>query len=280
MNNEATTSAKVRVFGFSEKTRLLINSGVLSSVTSIESFCRVTGITRANYFRICKEELPPLRGHKVSRVNITHKVLGSITKTFNIPSSYFTTEYTLSEFEHLLNLGPWKNLIALAHDKPESDFSALRGNQRIGPPKEEGPELGIYRISEHIAFEFKGKPDWSVLFLNHRPDGKVVSLLPNAFGSKYSITGRGTLRLPEEAFWVVQVDDPPGTHVFAAIFYHDKVSSQLFDESSYAPLLDPNSSIDDQRLSISMLFERLEKLKTKINQPFEVIAKEMYIAAG
>lgn len=290
------TSSKITVYGFAQKTRILINSGIIPEVTSAESFFRVTGLSKANYHKICGNELTPRPGGKLPRVTITHKVLNGITKAYGLPDSYFTNDCTLSEFEHMLSLGPWKDIISLAGGNHESNFKALRASQNpdnshegptedhrfgpIGPAKTDEHKLGVFTILQKIAFDFKSKPSWNVLLLNRQPEGKVVSLLPNNFGSNHTLNEEGYLRLPEEDFWLVKDDTVPGNHVFAAIFYDSKVSELLLDMTSYSRLFGESSRLDDQRSALSDLYNRLSKLKSKSKQPFEIVIKELYVAAG
>jgi len=282
------TKGRIRVYGFAEKTRWIINSALIPEVITVDAFCHVTGIARANYFRICSNERPPARDGRVSRVEITHRVLSAVTKTFSIPSNYFTSEYTLSEFEHLLNKGAWEGIVNMQSDRTSSDFNALQpasalpeGDTRFGPTVEKsGPELGIFRLHDLIAFEFNSQPNWKVTLLDHRPDGQVISLLPSVFASDSTLSNKGELRLPNESYWEVQMDDPPGTHTFVAIFHNQTISEYLSDNHKIIESLSKSSQLEDQRNALTDIYDVLNQFTEKRTKPYDIVVKDLYVAAG
>jgi len=288
VKSQTSTGARVQVYDFGEKTRILFNKSIVPEVNTAIAFCNYIGMVKSNYYAICGKELEPLQGGHAKRVFVSHKVLSSITKAYNIPASFFTSDITGEQFENLLNKGLWESLLELKEKIKEFDFTTCRpdsrlptGNTRFGPKSETAEsDLGIFRQRDAIAFEFNGKPNWNVILLNRRPDGKIICLVPNDYGSKSTINEEGYLRLPEESYWEVYANDLPGTHLFACVFYDPENSDEIDSAVELVKSLTVDSPFEDLRIALSGLYENLNKYKKRQRKPYNIIVKDMYVTAG
>ena len=278
-----------RVYDFDAKTKTLINSRIIPSVTSVTTFCNITGIGRANYYKICEKEHPSRTKENIRIVDVSNDVLEGIVRAFGIPESYFTKPYTVREFARLLDSGPWKVLCEfqqasghcdLLASGSENTFFGNAESSRFGSPDKgdnNEPALGSFKVRDPIVFELKSWQNWNVILLNRRPDNRIVCLLPNSEQPAVKIPGDGVLNLPENGHWEVQQQDPPGTHHFMAIFHEKDWLQKEIDLPWFYKQLSLESDVDQQRSVLSKLVDWLEMQDTIKPRPFEVVVKDLEV---
>jgi len=143
--------------------------------------------------------------------------------------------------------------------------------------EEDSPELGCFKVKDPIIFSLNGWKHWNVILLNRRPDNRIVSLLPNSGQSNIRIPSEGAIDIPETGYWVVQRQDPPGIHQFAAIFHEKEWLEKEMDVSWFHKQLSLESDVDQQRSALSRLVDWLEAQDGTKPRPFEIVIKDMEV---
>jgi len=279
----------ILVYGFKEKTTALMRSGIFPKVVNTTQFCQHTGISRANYNRICSTVYAGREGDRpgTTYYYISHDVLEKITRTYGIPESHFTANFGLTQFEQLIRKDPWDTLLTLKNRNTECDFIVLREHTLInsndtrsfGPAINEKnePELGIFALQDSIAFQFIGWENSDVILLARDPRGSVVSLLPNQDMLTSTLGIEKVLRLPETDFWQVRLDTKPGVHQFIAIFVKDNRLAKEFDTEMFAHQLTYQADYHQQRLVLTRLTSWLDKVSSQYSDNLDIVAKDLHV---